>query len=79
MNPENTLKESGFQMYRHNRMNHHTYAALLRPVFYPCLIISVTAVCEVIRSFTAEKQGYSPEIILVSPPETSSKGDGSLL
>jgi hypothetical protein len=24
---------------------YHTYAAMLRPVLYPCLIISVTAIC----------------------------------
>lgn len=25
--------------------DYHTYAAMLRPILYPCLIISVTAVC----------------------------------
>ena len=25
--------------------DYHTYAALLRPVIYPCLIISVAAIC----------------------------------
>ncbi len=25
--------------------DYHTYASLLRPILYPCLIISVTAIC----------------------------------
>ena len=34
-----------FKLHLDGVFDYHTYAAMLRPILYPCLIISVAAIC----------------------------------